>query len=726
MNHGLPGWNRIALATLSGSALMVSTGVHAQAPSAQTTELKEVVVTATRRNEDIQDLSASATVLSGDLLADKGVLDLAALQYAAPGITITQYGSANVFNIRGIGRSQVDIDVPSGVVIYRDGAPTVAGYFQNEPYFDMESIEVYRGPQGTFVGKSAAGGAVFINTNDPELGDSYGSAEASIGNYDAIEATLMYNAPLSDTVAMRMGYSHYERDHFYDSITGDYTGNPGEVNNHSFRVGFLMEPTDNFKAVVKFDYHDLDFGGNVTTVYGEKPLGDVEQNAQFVYTDKSFRTVLDLKYQFANGVTLSSLTGYQDIESVNNLDVNATLPAIYYFNSKIEAQVYSQEFNLISADDSGFNWVLGAFYQEQDSELPDWEEGGFNFIGNGFPLPYPWATSPWDNTESDISVFAHVAIPLADRLELELGARYTEYERDQFTHWVLSFAGEPPVEGNPGVIPWATSGGDRHSIDEDSFDWQVALNFDVRPDQHVYGLISRGHVTGGINIFPPFVSYEEMEVINYEAGWKGSWANDDFRTQFTVFYQEFSDYQANFADSFGGLNFPTNRNAETTSHQSGVELSGQASLGRLSIDFGAAYLDSELGTFSDVVDPFRIPPDNIVNLSGARAPFSPELTGNIGFAYAIPLGDFTLTPRIDYSHVDATQGALWDTDLVTLDSRDLVNLQVQLLPSSEKWSATLWGTNVGDREYIAGIQNNATLYYAGAPAQYGLRVKYNF
>lgn len=726
MNHGLPVWNRIALATLSGSALMVSTGAHAQENSAQTTELKEVVVTATRRNEDIQDLSASATVLSGDLLADKGVLDLAALQYAAPGITITQYGSANVFNIRGIGRSQVDIDVPSGVVIYRDGTPTVAGYFQNEPYFDMESIEVYRGPQGTFVGKSAAGGAVFINTNDPELGDSYGSVEGSIGSYDALEATLMYNAPLSDTVALRMGYSHYERDHFYDSITGDYTGNPGEVNNHSFRVGLLMEPTDNLRAVLKLDYHDLDFGGNVTTVYGEEPLGDVEQNAQFAYTDKSFRTVLDLKYQFANGVTLSSLTGFQDIESVNNLDVNATLPAIYYFNSKIEAQVFSQEFNLISADDSGFDWVLGAFYQEQDSELPDWEEGGFNFIGNGFPLPYPWATSPWDNTESDISVFAHVAIPLAERLELELGARYSEYERDQFTHWVLSFAGEPPVEGNPGVIPWATSGGDRHSIDEDSFDWQVALNFDVQPDQHVYGLISRGHVTGGINIFPPFVIYDEMEVINYEAGWKGSWADDEFRTQFTIFYQEFTDYQANFADSFGGLNFPTNRNAETESNQSGVELSGQARVGRLSIDFGVAYLDSELGTFSDVVDPFRTPPDNIVDLSGARAPFSPELTGNIGFAYEIPLGNFTLTPRVDYSHVDATQGALWDTDLVTLDSRDLVNMQIQLLPSSEKWSATLWGTNVGDREYIAGIQNNATLYYAGAPAQYGLRVKYNF
>ena len=260
-------------------------------------------------------------------MTDKGVVDLFALQYAAPGITVTQYGSANVFNIRGLGRSQVDIDVPSGVVIYRDGAPTVAGYFQNEPYFDMDSIEVYRGPQGTFVGKSAAGGAVFINTNDPEIGDSYGSVEGSFGNYGAAELTAMYNAPLGDKAALRIGYSHYERDDFYDSITGDYAGHPGQVDNNSFRLGLLLEPTDNFKAVLKVDYHDLDFGGNVTTVYGEEPLGDVVQNVnKFAYTDKSFRTVLDLKYLFGNGVTLSSLTGYQDIESVNNLDLNATVP----------------------------------------------------------------------------------------------------------------------------------------------------------------------------------------------------------------------------------------------------------------------------------------------------------------------------------------------------------------------------------------------------------------
>ena len=730
MKHGFSVWNRIALPALSGAALVFGTDAQAQTADTSSAVLKEVVVTATRRSEDIQDTSVSATVLSGELLTEKGVLDLYALQYAAPGITVTQYGSANVFNIRGLGRSQVDIDVPSGVVIYRDGTPTVAGYFQNEPYFDMDSIEVYRGPQGTFVGKSAAGGAVFINTNDPERGNTYGSVEAGVGDYDAIEGTAVFNTPLGEKAALRMGYSHYERGNFYDSITGNYAGHPGEVDNNSFRLGLLLEPSDHFRAVLKLDYHDLDFGGNVTTVYGEKPLGDVVQNVnKFAYTDQSFRTVLDLKYLFDNGITFSSLSGYQDIESVNNLDLNATLPLPYFFNSRIDAQVYSQEFNLISPNDQAFKWVLGVFWQQQDSLLPPWQQGGFNFIGDpgflpGVGLQYPWATSPWDNTETDSAVFAHVAVPLSDKAELEVGARYSDYSRDQFTEWLLDFgtayANQPPTAPWPGT----TAGGDRQSLDENSFDWQVALNFDVRPDQHLYGLISRGHITGGINIFPPFLHYKEMEVINYETGWKGSWADDQFRTQFTLYYERFKDYQASFSQIVaGGLNNPTNRNAETTSHQSGVELSGQARFDKLSIDFGAAYLDSELGNFSDVQDPFCA---CIVDLTGVRAPFSPELTANIGIAYDLQVGDFTVTPRVDYSHVDPTQAALWATDMETLDSRDLFNVQIRLAPSSNKWSATLWGTNVGDRQYIAGIQNNASLYYAAPPRQYGLRVKYNF
>ena len=252
------------------------------------------------------------------------------------------------------------------------------------------------------------------------------------------------------------------------------------------------------------------------------------------------------------------------------------------------------------------------------------------------------------------------------------------------------------------------------------------MNWDVNADQYVYGLISRGHVTGGINIFPPFTEYGEMEVINYEAGWKSRWANDQFNTQFTVYYEDFKDYQANFAEVVGALNFPTNRNAETDSNLWGIELSGQARFGALRLDFGVAYSDSELGTFSDVQDPFLPPPNNVVNLSGNEIPFAPNFTGNIGLAYDIKLGNLTLTPRVDYSHIDETQAALWDTPMETLPARDIVNAQIALEPDSGKWSAVLWSTNLTDEEYIAGIQNNATLYYAAPPGQYGLRFKYNF
>jgi iron complex outermembrane receptor protein len=609
------------------------------------------------------------------------------------------------------------------VVIYRDGAPTLAGYFQNEPYFDMKSVEVYRGPQGTFVGKNAAGGAVFINTNDPELGHFRGSIEGGVANYNAWEGTGIVNIPVGDTTAIRLDYRHYERDDFYDSITGNFTGHPGQVDNNSYRLGLRWDPNSNFSSVLKVDYHDLDFGGNPTTVYGEKPLGNIVQNANFQYTDESLRAVLDLSYRFNGGVTLTSLSGYQDVDSVNNLDLNATLPTIYIFDSKANVKIYSEEINLISPDDQAFRWVFGLFWEKQDAELPPWQDGGFNFIGGPFTsLTYPWATSPWQNNEKDWAVFAHGRYKITPAVELEAGVRYGKYEKDQFTNWQLGDGATPPSVAWPGTTP----GGEKQDMDEDSVDWQVAVDWSVTAEQYLYALVSRGHISGGINIFPPFIQYKEMEVINYETGWKATWADNQFETQFTAYYEQFNDYQANFAEVVGALNFPTNRNAETDSNLWGIEFSGQARFGAFQLDLGLAYLQSELGTFSDVQDPFLTPPNNIVNLSGAEIPFAPNFTGNIGIAYGIKMGNFTLTPRADVSHMSETQAALWTEPQVTLPERTLLNAQLTLEPDSGTWSAVLWGTNVTDKEYVGGIQNNATLYYAAPPGQYGLRFKYNF
>ncbi len=732
MRKSSPFRNRASLFAFASVASVFSVGLPAQSPSASSgasDKLEEIIVTAQRRTQSLQHVATSATVLTSDVLEQKGVGDLYKLQYAAPAVTISGFGSANIFNIRGIGRSQVDIDVPSGVVIYRDGAPTLAGYFQNEPYFDMDSVQVFRGPQGTFVGKSAAGGAVFINTKDPELGQFAGSVQADVGNFSAKDFTGVLNMPVSDTFALRLAYKHYDRDKFYHSITGNFTGHPGEVDNNSIRLGILWQPSAKLSSVLKIDYSDLDFGGNPTSVFGEEPLGDLAQNADFAYTDKSVRAILDVKYKADGGLTFTSLSGYQDVDTVNNLDVNATLPAYYYFQSKANVKIYSQEFNLISPDDQRLKWVVGAFYQKQKADIPTWDKGGFNFIGNGFPPAYPWATTPWQKSEDEWAVFAHVGYSFTDALQLEAGARYSDYKMDQFTYWILNFGGTPPNPGDPNSFPWSGNvGGDRQKLAEGSVDGQVALNWTVNGQHFLYGLISRGHITGGVNLFPAFLSYREMQVINYEIGWKANFLDDRFRTQTTVYYETFDNYQANFSEvTLAGINNPTNRNAETQSHIAGAEFSAQAHVGGLHMDVGAAYLDSKLGNFSDVVDPFRTAPNNIVNLSGARTPFSPNFTGNLGLAYDIAIGDgLTLTPRVDISHISETQAALWDTPLETLKARTLMNALLTLEPTSKKWSAALWATNLSDKHYVAGIQNNATLYYAGAPRQYGLRVKYSF
>ena len=256
--------------------------------------LEEVIVTAQRRVENLQDVAIAASVLSGDMLANKGVNNIVELQYAAPGFTVADYGSANVLNIRGIGRSAVDIELPSGVVLYRDGFPTFPGYFQNEPYYDIASIEILRGPQGTFAGKSAAGGAVLIRTASPDLNGVGGSVEGEVANYEFYSVTGMINVPLSDTFGVRGAVYHATRgEYLVDSLTGPYEGTPGEQDLNSVRLGALWQPNDKFSAEFRLDASDLDFGGNITTSYGYS-LRDPVNDADFKYRDRSWRTVANL------------------------------------------------------------------------------------------------------------------------------------------------------------------------------------------------------------------------------------------------------------------------------------------------------------------------------------------------------------------------------------------------------------------------------------------------
>jgi len=715
-----PALNIFLPLALTLSAMTAPPDVLAQAANeAGDGFLEEVIVTAQRRESNLQTTAIAASVLSGDDLSEKGVDDLAMIQYAVPSVHISDFGSANVFNIRGIGRSKVDIEIPSGVVIYADGVPSIAGYFQNEPYYDIGSIEVLRGPQGTFVGKSASGGAIFMNTRDPELGVNGGNFEIGGGSDSMLEARGAFNASSSDTFAFRAAFNYYNRDSYYD-VFGPYTGDPGSRDLKSLRLGFLWAPSEQLSIKAKINLADLDFGGNVTGSQPGEPLFRIHQDAPFKYVDETTRVTLDIDYEMGNGVTFSSLTGFQNVETVNNLDVNGSIPEpTYWFLSAGEIDLWSQEFNLISPDDQPLRWVVGVFLQNQKSELLPVSENGFTFVGGGFALDYPWLGSPWIKDEDDWAVFGHIVYDVREDLEFEVGVRYSDYEFYQQTEYVFGDGTAPP--SIPFFVP---EGPDRQDKAEESVDWKLALNWEKDDTNFIYGVISRGHTTGSINIFPPFDPYEEIVVLNYEAGWKAAWNGGRVTTQLAVYYEDIEGYQAAFTD----LDIPDSagqvQNAESDSTIYGIEFTGEAHLGDATVDFGVSFNESELGDFNNVVHPLTL---ETVDLTGAPFPYAPDFSFNLGLQRVFHLANgSTLTPRVDYGYVGDAKAELFDEPEFDLEARGLVNLNVRWDQGNGPWYAVLWGTNLTDKEYVAAIQNVGSLYYAGPPRQYGVRFGRNF
>jgi len=172
-----------------------------------------IVVTAERRATNLQTTPIAASVLTGDDLLNAGVINVDQLQFITPGAVVNNFGQGIDFNIRGIGKAEHNTQTTTGVITYRDGVATFPGYLQSEPYYDIARVEVLRGPQGTFVGANATGGAVFVTSNNPDIDGGYsGYMMGHVGNFNAVGAQGAVNLPISDTLAARVAFNASQRD----------------------------------------------------------------------------------------------------------------------------------------------------------------------------------------------------------------------------------------------------------------------------------------------------------------------------------------------------------------------------------------------------------------------------------------------------------------------------------------------------------------------------------
>jgi iron complex outermembrane recepter protein len=676
--------------------------------------LTEVVVTAERRRENLQTTPISASVVTGEKLSDAGVSTVDQLQFISPGATVNNFGQGIDFNIRGIGKAEHNTQTTTGVITYRDGVATFPGYFTAEPYYDIARVEILRGPQGTFVGQNATGGAVFVTSQDPIINGGYrGYFQGQVGNYSDFAAQGAVNLPVSDTFALRLAFNGEKRDSFY-TITGTNTGDSG-VRTGSMRLGALWEPVSNLSVLLKVDYNYLNLSG-----YPADPV--TAKNDPFHLTlnypnralDRFGRSVLKVDYEFANGTTLRSVSGYQKGRTEYETDLDGTGVLNETFGDLVDETIYSEEVNLISPDAGRFKWVLGAYYQHDEYTFPP---GQFYIGVPGVGSYLLQGTNPKQTT----AAFGQVSFALSKGFELQLGARYSD--SNTTNHVTVNQYGLPITDEQKATFS-NTSG-------------KVALNWTLDPHDFLYAFVATGFRPGGLNV-PVGIGqpapFDEERVTNYEIGWKAGWLGGSLRTQVDAFYNHYENFQVIVGyPTFPTFGFELNDPSPTRIY--GFETQAEAAFGNFSLDAGLGWIHSSLGGFY-AVDP-RIPSFGAcnpqtgpvspacINLDGKEQTYAPNLTYNIGGQYVFAFGNGdSLTPRLNFGHVSEQWATLFENTALgdRVGARNILN--AQLAWKHGDVVGTLYGSNLTNEEYVGAV--NSGLRFMGPPRQFGLRVSKSF
>lgn len=690
----------------------------------ETTEVDEIVITAERRSTSLQDAPIAADVLTGEQLVDRGVTTIESLQFATPSLTVQNSGQGNSFNIRGIGKTENSSSIGVGVITYRDGVAVFPAYFQNEPFYDISAVEILRGPQGTFAGQNATGGALFVSSRRPDVGGVNGYGQVHYGNYNDIGLQGALNIPVSETVALRLAMNVRNRDSFFDVIAGAPTtsGEPGALDTRSFRASLLWEPTDALSVLWTNDYNLIDMGGYPTSPWASTDdLFDIRTNGPFLGRDETVRSVLNIGYEFDNGVTFRSITGYMfgNTRFAGDSDGTTALPFTARYN--VNQTIWSQEFNLISPEDQRLRWIAGAYYQ---SDLIDFPAG--RFVTSSYLLPAPILIDVFlegRNPKTSTAVFGQISYDLTDRLELQIGGRYSHQT-------VVNDA----VSSAP-MLALSLSQDDRY--EDDAFTGKFALNWRMDDDNLFYAFVARGYKSGGINgvnvyAIPPG-PFEAEEVTDFEAGWKADWFGGQLRTQVGAYYNLYENFQIILGDPvFPVINSIVNVTGETPIY--GLEATAQGRFGNLGFDVGLALANSELPDYfaadsrrtrTGACDPDTGPASgNCVNVEGNAQTYAPEMTFRVGLEYDFQLGNGVLTPRVDYSHISETWTTIFANEALgdRLEARDIIN--AQLTYAINDWSIQAYSTNLTDESYVASIK--AGQRYAAPPRQFGIRIRRDF
>lgn len=719
--------------------------------------LEEVMVTAQKRQESLQDVPIAVSAVTGERIDDLHITDLQGLRGSIPNVQFNNFSNAPnsaVFFIRGVGVSESDPYAGNTVSVVVGGVPQTFNMVALLDLFDIERVEVLRGPQGTLFGANTTGGVVNVVTKQP-TGEFGGKAEITAGNWDRRDAKVAVDFPIiQDLLAGKIALMHHQRDGWVDNVVnGDDMGSQDITAGRGY---LKWTPGENFDATLMTEYVRSRNGAPIVVsgaVPGEAlyvPPGtqgmyqqpcasaavpcdapDKYRAANSSVPDQSdrdtFAGTLTMNWYNTDIGDVVSITGYKEFELKEYTDQDGTPLFLDDTYRETDGWQFSQELRTTLNPSDALEIQLGGFYlQTQYEHLQDFR---IQFAAPGFRQENPQDQDRWS-----ASLFGQAYYDLSDRLQLLFGLRYS-YEEKEMEAGIANFIDPDAMVDFGGGMP---IGG--FLVDEkenwDNWGGKLGLNYQLDDDVMLYGYYSRGFKSGGftgrLGIPQDIGPFDSEQVDTWELGFKGDFLDGMMRANLAAFYTEYEDMQLAqiyFTEDAGGSVIQGNTilNAATSTIQ-GLEMETTflPPVPGLAIDASLGYLDAEFDQF-EAFDPNA---GTFVDYSGNRLQNTPEFTASIAINYEFSVAGGDARARLEYQYSDEKYLTSFSNSPRTLiQSTDLVNANLDWSPGHGDWSIGLWARNLTDERYLASVFEAAgTLAIANyaPPREWGASVKFNF
>ena len=726
-----------ALATINASTIMAQ-------------GLEEVIVTATKRAQNLQDVPVSVNTISALTIQEAGITDITDVAALVPALTVSTNLSpfATALRIRGFGTSQNDPSLEASVAFIIDGVYMGSSGLGMSDLTDIERIEVLQGPQGTLYGKNSNAGVISVVTKDPNIEELEGYIEASLGDYSLQRYVGLVSGPITDSLAYSVSGSWHDTDGWMESATGeDLNG----VKDWNVRGKILWLPSDALSVRLTVSHVDRDTSCCAADATQTSAITDqlivqglpVPRNDAFDFKNNvNINSNFDLESDGVNikvdydldTAVLTSLTAYNDYNYKTSTDADRSqLSVLGIVDDKYAGEQYSQELRLTSDLEGSLQYMLGGFlaYEKRTRGGPSSAPveigsdivpvgGAATGAGSAFGLlVQPGDSVLFDNSwkTETLALFGQSIYNITDDWSATLGLRYTTENKDvdlltePFSTAALFAAGGALVQ-----IAFA-------AVDEDfnresnNFTGLANLTYFVNEQVMAFASVSTGAKSGGFNGVGGEAysrEFKDEKTINYELGIKSELFNNRLRINATAFYTEFSDLQF-LAQQPSGVGTYISNAAEATS--SGIDLNFSATPWQfLMLSGGLQYLDAEYtnGNLSEL---------------NFDVPYAPKWSGNVSATFLLPVAEGVSYLRGDYTYMgDHFNNPTYQKASIEQD-KNLVNARVGW--RNDNWDAALWVKNATDEAYAtlsaAPLAYSGTeAYFLEAPRTWGATVRYNF